>query len=178
MSKTNRDRVIFIKTGYYSYVKPLPFYKRLFVKKEDLFSPYCEKCRKWVHIYERMLGIPVTDNVFYERAESEIAKSLLAKDWNVLDTAERLQDWILQPAVFIGLGRCESCDGPFSVLGEIHGKASSGTIYIGGLFTMEIETKSGLELLEKAIDRGLMANEKKAVAFCKVLGSTKDFARF
>ncbi|MCX7109845.1 MAG: tetratricopeptide repeat protein [Proteobacteria bacterium] len=164
---------------YYSYTTRKPFYMRLF-SSGGIRSPYCETCHKWVQIYSPMLGIPVTENVLYERQESDIVKSLSNQDWSVLKTSERLPTWrIIQPAIRISLGRCKTCDGPFCVLGEIRGQTNKGII-LEGLFSIEINKNSALELLETAIDRNLTANNSmyaKAVDFCKALGSSKDFAQ-
>lgn len=179
MNKMNTDKFFQVDSTYYSYSEPKPFYKRLFGLK-NVWSPYCKTCRKWVYIYDRMLGISVTENVLSELHESDIVKSLLERDWSVLNTVERPPNWsITQPIMFISLGRCEICDGPFGILGEIRGQ-TVGTLIAGGIFSMEIDKKSALELFEMVIDRGLTTNEKmygKAVDFCKNLGSSKDFAQ-
>lgn len=127
-----------------------------------------------------MLGLPATENVFFELQESDIVQSLIHLDWSVLNDAERLRDWHSQPAIFVGIGRCDTCDGPFTLLGEVHGQATNGTLYLGTVFSIEIGKKPGLELLETAIDRNLLANDAmydRAVEFCKTLGSSKNFAQ-
>lgn len=180
IDKINNDKFFQVDSTYYSYTKTCFFYTFLF-KQKNFLNPYCEKCRKWVHIYERMLGIPVTEKVISEFYESDIVKSLIAGNWSVLKTSGRLTTLrIIQPAIFIALGRCETCDGPFRVVGEVHGRDNNGTIYVGSFFAMEIDKKSALELLEAAIDRNLISNGAmyaKAVDFCKKLGSSKDFAQ-
>lgn len=179
MNKINTDKFFQADSTYYSYTTRKPFYMRLFSRK-GVWSPFCEKCRKWVQIYSPMLGIPVTQNVLSELQESDIVTSLFNQDWSVLKNAERLPTWrIIQPAIRISLGRCKTCNGPFCVLGEIRGQTDK-EIILGGLFSIEINKNSALELLETAIDRNLTANNSmyaRAVDFCKALGSSKDFAQ-
>lgn len=165
---------------YYTYNKPLPFYKRLFFPK-GAGSPYCEPCGKWVHIDYRVLGIAITKNELSELDKSEIVKTMLDLDWSVLKTVERPQVWHINvPMIFIALGRCQTCDGPLIVLGETRGQASNGTMYMGTIFTMELDKTSALQLLEIAIDRNLAVNETmedKVIDLCKALGSAKDFVQ-
>ena len=178
MKESNDIEFIRKDLNFYSYDKRLPFYKRIL--GENVFSPYCQQCREWLQTYERMIGISVTDDVLMDPHGSDAVKRLLAKDLSVLESSRRVYDWSLQPLIFLGLARCEDCDGPFSVFGEIHGKASNGTIYFGGIFLMEIEKEVGLQLLETAFDNNLFSNEKmeeKAVEFAEKIGSHKDFAQ-
>jgi len=180
MNKTNTDKLFQADSTYYSYTTHKPFYMRLF-SPQGVWSPYCKTCRKWVQIYSPMLGIPVTQNALSELQESDIVKSLFNLDWSVLKTSERLPTWtIIQPAIRISLGRCKTCDGPFCVLSEIRGQTDREIIQGKRLFSIEIDKKSALELLETAIDRNLTANNSmyaRAVSFCKDLGSSKDFAQ-
>jgi len=177
MNKWKNYKFFQVDSTYYSYNKP--FFKRLLGLK-GVWSPYCERCRKWVPIYGRMLGISVTRNVLLELHESDFVKSLLNQDWSVLNNVERPHNWsIYEPIFFIALGRCETCDGPFEVRGEVRG-CIDRCLISGGIFSMEIDKGSALVLLEMAIDRNLTANDKmyaKAVDFCKDLGSSKDFAQ-
>lgn len=95
-----------------------------------------------------------------------------------MKTAERLRDWNRQPAIFVAIGRCDTCDGPLTVLGEIHGQATDGTLYLGTVFSIEIKKETGLKFLEMVIDRDLLAGDimyARAVELCKALGSSKDF---
>lgn len=176
MAETDIDMFFPGDSAYYSYSKKQPFYKRLFRLGR---YPYCERCRKSVKMYDRILGLPVAEKVITELHESGIVKSLFNQEWFVIDTVTRLHDWALQPAILISLGHCETCDGPFIVYSEILG-VSNNTLNLGVIFSIEVEKKSALELLEKAIDRGLIANDamyNNAVNLCKVLGSAKDFAQ-
>ena len=163
--------------NFYTYDKRPPFYRRLF--GGSVFTPYCNQCQEWIKTYERMIGIPVPDDALVTPYASNTVKRLLDKDWTVLKSGGPIYDWSLQPLIYLGLARCKSCDGPFSIFGEIHGKASNGTIYLGGIFLMEVEKASALELLETAIDRDFITSdemEAKALEFTKALGSEKDFA--
>ena len=87
------DKFFQLDSTYYSYTKPPPFFWRLLGQKAGVYFPYSEKCCKWVHIYERMIGIPVDGNELSELQESAIVKSLFAGDWSVLKIAEPLSDW-------------------------------------------------------------------------------------
>lgn len=163
-----------MESTYYSYSRRLPFFKRLLLGKKS-WSPYCGECQQWVPVHDRMLGLPVPEHMLSEGSESDIAKRLIDGDWSVLSRADPVHDWALQPAIFIGLGRCGSCDGPFSVLGEVHGQAGK-TLYLGGIFLIEKQKESGLQLLETAIDQDLISNDKmfaRAVDFCRELGSSR-----
>jgi tetratricopeptide (TPR) repeat protein len=164
--------------NFYTYDKRLPFYKRLF--GGSVFTPYCDQCQEWLKTYERMIGIPVPDDALINPNQSDTIKRLLDKDWSVLRSGGPIYDWSLQPLIYLGLAKCKSCDGPFSVFGEIHGKASNGIIYFGGIFLMEVEKASALELLETAIDRDLLPSDKveaKAIEFAKAAGSQRDYAQ-
>ena len=125
-----------------------------------------------------MLGFPVPASALPQGCQSETAKRLIRGDWSALRTAVRVSDWAFQPAIFIGLGRCETCDGPLSVFGEVHGRAHDGIIYLGGIFSIEIEKAAAVDMLETAIERDLMSNDTnyaRGVELCRALGSTKDF---
>ncbi len=175
MSKS-RFESIFKNCDYYSY--NMSFSKRLLALKP--WSPYCTTCNKWVRVRERMIGIPVADEVLFELHESDTVKRLLDCDWSVVNAADRVQDWVRQPIIFMGVGRCAPCDGPLTVFAEVHGSAG-GTLYTGGIFRMEIENDSALELLELVIDRDLMANKAShaaAVELCSDLGSRRRFLPF
>lgn len=178
MSDTINVRFFQSDKPYYTYNKPLPFYKRLFFPK-GTWSPYCEPCGKWVHIDYRVLSIAISKNELFELDKSEIVKRMLDQDWSVLKAIERPHDWHINvPMIFIALGWCQTCDGPLIALGEIRGQASDGTMYMGTIFSMELDKTSALELLEIAIDRNLAVNqtmEDKVINLCKALGSTKDF---
>ncbi|MGY6276651.1 tetratricopeptide repeat protein [Methylomonas sp. MgM2] len=180
MSDTINVRFFQSDKPYYTYNKPLPLYKRLFFPK-GTWSPYCEPCGKWVHIDYRVLGIAISNNELSELDKSEIIKRMLDQDWSVLKTIERPHDWHINvPMIFIALGRCQTCDGPLIVLGETRGQASNGTMYMGTIFSMELDKTSALELLEIAIDRNLAVNETmedKVIDLCKALGSAKDFVQ-
>ncbi len=161
---------------YYSYDRPL--LKRVFSLRFSQ-GPYCTECRTWVKVRHPMLGIPLDEGLFPEYEQSAIVRSLVEKDWSVLNGAEPLYDWVKQPSIYVAVGRCDSCDGPFVVFGNIHGFAR-GTAYLGQIFAMEVERVSGRKLLETAIARDLLANDKMyaaAVDHCQSLGSTSDFAR-
>jgi len=148
--------------------------------RASIYSAFCEKCQKWVPINDRMIGVPVTEDVFYKLRDADIVKSLSTKDWSVLKTADPVKDWSFQPSLFIALGRCESCDGPFVMCVEVHGKDSTGKIYVGGILApMEIDKESGLKLIEIAAERKLLSSNamyKKAIEIGEALGSKKDLA--
>jgi Tfp pilus assembly protein PilF len=178
MSESNTGQFIRKDLNFYTYNKRPPFFKRLFGGSEH--SPYCEQCGEWLTIHERMIGIPVTDSVLVDPYNSDLVKRLLEKDWSVLQSSERPHDWYMQPLIFLGLARCQHCDGPFVVFGEAHGKASDGIIYFGGIFLMEIEKEAALVLLDTAFDNNLISNkkmEKKAIEFAKGLGSERDYVQ-
>jgi hypothetical protein len=107
---------------------------------------------------ERMIGIPATRDTLMNPTESEVIRSLARGDWSPLHDTQPLQ-WkeSLPPAVLIGLGRCEACQGPFIVFGEIRGKdAATNTIYAGTAFISEVDQDSAEALLATAHQRGLM----------------------
>jgi hypothetical protein len=127
-----------------------------------------------------MIGIPVPSNVLIQPNESDAMRRLLDNDWSVLKSGGPIYHWSLQPLIFLGLGRCERCDGPFSLFGEIHGKATNRAFYLGGIFLTEIQPTEALKLLETAIEHERISNEAmhaKAVEFLKGLGSRLDFAQ-
>lgn len=161
---------------YYSYDRRL--LKRMLSLKV-LRRPYCPKCRKWVKMHSPMLGIPLEESEFPDFEQSALVRSMLDKDWSVLNRLEPLYDWARQPSIYVSIGRCETCDGPFVVLGDVHGFAH-GTMHLGHIFLLEVERDSGKELLETAIKRDFIANDKRfeiAVEYCKSLGSSSDFSR-
>jgi hypothetical protein len=123
-----------------------------------------------------MIGLGVDGKVLPDHENSSVVNALKSKDWSILDQADRILDWALQPAIFISLGRCDTCDGPLVMQAEIHGKGSDGKIYLGELFSIEIPKSSGLALLKIALDKGLLSNQKTAeyaVSLCEKLDRDK-----
>ena len=134
--------------------------------------PYCSKCHKIVRIHERMIGLGVDGKVLPDHANSGVVDALRHQDWSILDQVTPVRDWSLQPAILVGLGQCEGCNGPLVMSAEIHGKGSDGKIYLGEIFATEVQSDSGLALLKRALEMRLLSSRKAAehaIALCERL---------
>jgi tetratricopeptide (TPR) repeat protein len=161
---------------YYSYGSAHGVLGHLTAGLLKLWRPYCPKCRKYVRVHERMIALGVDDAVLIDPERSDVVKRLRDQDWSVLHQADCVRDWSFQPAIFIALGRCESCDGPFAMSAEVHGKASNGQIYVRSAFTSELPPASGLQLLELAVRKGLLSSDRmidRAAEYCERIDSAK-----
>ena len=162
---------------YYSYdhTHGSLFWRHLGARLK-LWRPYCLKCRSAVRVHERMVGMGVDDQVLIDHQHSTLVKRLYDQDWSVLGNVVCVHDWSFQPAIFVTLGRCETCDGPFALSAEIHGKASDGRIYVGSIFSSELAKSSGLAFLEATFRYGLLSSDrmaKRAARYCEKLDASK-----
>ncbi len=121
------------------------------------FRPYCGKCEKDVAIKERIIGMRVEMETIRNPPASDIVKALLKGDCSPLSSATPLRDWWKDLAVFIGMGRCDTCSGPFILFGEIHGvDAATNTLHLGTVFITEVDEKAANGLMDAARQRGLV----------------------
>lgn len=172
----NSEQPLDTPSLYYQYDQPKPLLKRLFASNQ-VWSPYCPHCQKWLKVDERIIGIPVAENVLVEKTEAEIVQRLKSQQWTCLKTAEPLSHPATQPAVMVSLSHCESCSGPFALRTEIHGK-SGKILHFGCLFSLEIPRNSALELLEVTLQRNLavgLTMDARARVLSIALGTGLDF---
>ncbi len=105
---------------------------------------------------ERIIGLSVTLNDVKHPSESAILSSLGRGDWSPLRDGHPPQRWE-DPAVYISLGQCESCGGPFIVEADTRGSdPKTNTIYFGTAFRKEVDEESGLNLLHAAYQNLLL----------------------
>lgn len=150
------------KQTYYSYD---PSQGSAFVRMLawlGIKRPYCSKCHKTVRIHERMIGLGVEGTVLPDHQRSAVVDALRREDWSILDQVTPVLDWSLQPAILVGLGRCDFCNGPLVMWAEIHGRGSDGKIYLGELFSTELQSDSSLVFLKHVLDKRLLSNKKAA----------------
>jgi hypothetical protein len=124
-------------------------------------APLCPRCRKRVRMRERLIGVPVSLEVLRNPLDAEIVATLAAGDCSPLEAAEpyaSVEAWISQPALFLNLGCCDGCNGPFIMTAETHGQDSArNEVHLGEfVFHREIERRSGERFIEIAQRRGLI----------------------
>jgi hypothetical protein len=105
--------------------------------------------------------VPVNVSVLWDPFNADVVKDLASEDFSVLEGAEPWGGlWKTQnrPTLFITLGKCVRCDGPFLMFVEMHGTDEvRNTAYLGDLILhREIEKESGERLLDIAQKRGLL----------------------
>ena len=167
---------------YYRYDKPKPFVRRL-ISLGRAWPVYCERCATPVSIGSLVMGIAISDASLKAPAESAVVQRLRDKDWSMLNGAHPPTHWSPpNPKLFIELGRCDGCGGPFCAFGKVQGVASDNknTLLIGDVFLGELDTREAAALLETALNNDLFANDDywaKAIATCKTLDRTMDFDR-
>ncbi len=122
----------------------------------DMISPYCTRCREFVKLRERVIGIPADEEVFTEGAEAAMVRSLADSDWSPFETAYPLENPSMQPSLLVSLGRCEGCRGPFVMMVEWHGKSvTTGALHTGSILTTEVQESSVEGLLKICRQRRL-----------------------
>ena len=125
-----------------------------------MFRPWCHACRRRVPLHERIIGLSVTLDDVKNPSESAVLRLLGRGDWSPLRDAQRPQQWG-DPSVFIGLGRCETCRGPFIVTSDIRAQDTrTNTIYFGCPFRGEVDEDSASDLLDAARRNGLFLRGK------------------
>lgn len=122
--------------------------------------PFCKACGKRVRIKERMIGLPVTVDVLRDPLNAEVVKNVVGTDYSPLEVAEPYQgamEWNFRPALFISLGRCENCNGPFIMFVEAHGADEARNVaHMETILHREVDRESGNRLVEIARKNGLM----------------------
>ncbi|UCF21028.1 MAG: hypothetical protein JSU87_06465 [Gemmatimonadota bacterium] len=120
-----------------------------------IVSPFCERCREWVPVKERVIGIPISGDELAMGPESHVVKALVESDWSPVESAVPVEE-VLQPALLLAFGRCVACRGPVIMFVEGHGRDSGNVLHSGYYAQVELPEATVHGLMEIARDRGLL----------------------